>query len=84
MFGSSTQRMRGIFRQNLLYSFAIKEAYTKSFFLVFSVFFSLFAQLKKPEKESQKLTIDEISHLQIHFSIISNKKTSRLKGHRIH
>ena len=35
MFGSSTQRMRRIFWQNWLYSFAIKEAYTKSFFECF-------------------------------------------------
>ena len=40
---------------------------------------SLFARLKKPENESQKKTIDEISHLQIHL-LFQKRKLRDLRG----
>ena len=48
-----------------------------------SQFLSLLPWLKQSEKESQKTTIDEISHLQIHL-LFQIGELSELRGNRIH
>ena len=48
-----------------------------------SQFLSLFPWFKQPKKESQKTTIDGISHLQIHL-LFQIGELSELRGNRIH